>query len=72
MTNTGTGIEGFIVQPKRHDHTGIRDFLRKNFGDLPEVRRMALINRIEQACKYWYIQGGGDPEEFERGFNNQK
>lgn len=72
MTNTGTGIEGFVVQPKRHNHTGIRDFLRTHYGDLPEVRRMALINRIEAAAKHWFIQGGGDPDEFEWRFNNQK
>ena len=72
MTNRATYIEGFQKKPKRHNHGDIRDYLRESYGDLPDHRRMPLLNRIEQACKHWFIQGGGDPEEFERGFNNEK
>lgn len=72
MTNTGTGIEGIAVTPKRQDHAGVRDWLRHYFSDLPFYRRDTILNRTEAACRHWFIQGGGDPAEFERLFNNEK
>lgn len=72
MTNTGTGIQGFRTKPTRHDHHALQDWLKQDFGDLIFWRRDLLQNRIEQACKYWFIQGGGDPEEFEWRFNGEK
>lgn len=71
MTNTGTGIQGIVTARKRHDHAAFRDWLKYHFGDLPFVRRDFILNRTESSCKYWYVQGGGDPDEFERLFNEK-
>ena len=59
-------------KPRRINHGDVRDYLRESFGDLPDHRRMPLLNYIIGACKHWYIQGGGDPEEFEWRFNGEK
>lgn len=71
MTNTGTGKQGIATLPKRHDHAGLRDYLAHNFRDLPFHRRDTILNRAEAACKYWFLQGGGDGEEFEKLFNGE-
>lgn len=36
------------------------------------VTKIQILNRIEQAAKYWFVKAGGDPEEFEQLFNNEK
>ena len=66
MTNTGFGKEGIVIQPKRHDEKGLRDWLRLKFNDLPPERRGDITHRVRYDCFYWFIQGGGDPIEFEK------
>lgn len=72
MTNTGTGKQGIATAPKRHDHAGLRGWLKQNTGMYSLTTQMILLNRMEQAAKHWFLRGGGDPEEFERLFNGEK
>lgn len=72
MTNTGTGVQGITRLPKRYNHTAFRDWLLQNFRDIADWRRSIMQNEYEAACRHWFIQGGGDPAEFERLFNNEK
>lgn len=72
MTNTGFGKTGFDRQPRKHDHAALRRFVLQDLPGESYSIKMLIMNRIEQAAKYWFIQGGGDGDEFESLFNNEK
>lgn len=72
MTNTGFGKTGFSRTPRKHDHAALRRFVLQDLPGYSHATKMLVLNRIEQAAKYWFIQAGGDSDEFEHLFNNEK
>lgn len=72
MTNTGTGKQGIATMPRKHDRAGLRDWLRQYLANDSYTVRMFVLNRMEQVAKHWFLQGGGDAEEFEKLFNNER
>ncbi len=47
-------------------------FLREWAGEFSHTAQMFLLNEIENTALYWYVRGGGSPEDFEREYNELK
>lgn len=71
MTNTGTGIQGRKPLQKRFTAGEVRDWLRIEVPNLDFTSKMILLNKVEQYARHYFIQGGGNDEEFEKLFEGR-
>lgn len=70
--NTDNAAARLVLSTRRQDYRGLYDYMKHNFGDLPEHRRIMLMNRAIELAKFWHIAGGGTDKGFERDFNNEQ
>lgn len=56
----------------RYHHSNIRNRLAalQRKTRMADTTRQTIQNEIENASLYWFVQGGGNEEDFEIKFNN--
>ena len=45
--------------------------IQQEYG-MADTTRQKLQNQFEAACRFWFLQGGGNEAEFDNLFNEKK
>ena len=55
-----------------HGDARNRRWIYERLGTLSDLHRNYVLNRLEATALYWFVQAGGNPDEFENLYNAKK